>query len=341
MLRAEERILRIPRCALAASVSMMLATVLAMVLAATVALGAQTAGSSPPASSSSSKPAALAAARPAGKAFSSPDQAASALYDAARKGDENQIVAILGPGSRDIVFWTDSAADRKTQMDQFAKEYEQMHRLVREPDDETTLYVGAENWPLPVPLVEENGAWYFDTALGRREILYRRIGEDEARTIDMLHGIVDAEEEYHDQSPPPAGVAQYARLNSDSGQHDGLYWPGGENGQTSPLGPYVAQASYRRSDHQPYHGYYLRMLTGQGRDAQGGARQYVVDGKITGGFAFVAFPAEYRVSGVKTFIVNQDGTIFQKDLGPSTAKIAESMTTFDPDASWERVAATP
>lgn len=320
-----------------------LTAILSLVLAPMAPLQAQTAGSSQAASASnvSPKPTARPAAKPKGKAFSSPDQAASALYDAARKGDENQIVVILGPDSRDLVLWTDDDADRKADMNQFVKKYEEMHRLVREPDDEATLYIGAENWPLPIPIVEQNGAWVFDAALARREILYRRIGEDETATIDVLHGIVDAEEEYYNQFPPPGGVAQFAHLNSDPGQKDGLYWPGGEDGQTSPAGPHVAQASYRRPDHQPYHGYYLLMLTAQGPEARGGARKYVADGKMTGGFAFVAFPAEYRVSGVKTFIVSQDGRVFQKDLGPSTAKIAESTTTFNPDHSWERVSATP
>ncbi len=297
-----------------------------------VAIPAAAQTQNPSASTSNGRPAANAR----GKAFSSPQEAATALYGAARNDDENQLVAILGPGSREFVFWTNDADDRKANINEFVQKYEQMHRLVKEPDDETTLYVGAENWPLPIPLVEEHGVWFFNTALGGREILYRRIGEDEMRTIDGLHGIADAEQEYYDQSPPPGGVAQYARLNSDPGQHDGLYWPGGENGETSPIGPYIAQASFTRPDHQPYHGYYFRMLTGQGPAANGGKRKYEVDGKLTGGFAFVAFPAEYRVSGVKTFIVDQDGIIFQKDLGPATANIAAAMTTFNPDASWER-----
>jgi hypothetical protein len=193
----------------------------------------------------------------------------------------------------------------QVEREQFAQKYDQKHRLVREPDGETTLYVGAENWPLPIPLVQANGAWFFETSLGRQEILYRRIGENELNTIDVLHTIVEAQEEYYRQSAGDGDHAYAAHFNSSKGAHDGLYWPSANN--DSPLGPYLARASYNRSDRQPLHGYFFRILTEQGANARGGSRSYIANGKMTAGFAVVAFPAQYRVSGVKTFLVNQDG----------------------------------
>ncbi|HEV2383306.1 MAG TPA: DUF2950 family protein [Terriglobia bacterium] len=340
MSREAERVSLLPFCVMTAILS-------AMLIAMAVPAKGQSTASSQASSSSSwkaspqapSKPRARSAPGPRkGKTFSSAQQAAAALYEAARKHDENGIVVILGPESRDLIFWTNDVGDRTADIDQFVKKYEQMHRLVQEPDDETTLYVGAENWPLPIPLVEQDGVWSFDNSLGRKEILYRRIGENETSTLDVLRALVDAEQEYYDQSAAPGGTPQYAgRLNSDQGEHDGLYWPESNETGTSPVGPYVAQASYNRSDRKPFHGYYIRMLTGQGRDARGGAHKYRVDGRITGGFAFVAFPAEYRSSGVKTLIVNQDGIIYEKDLGPATTKIAAAMTVYNPDPSWKSV----
>jgi len=266
------------------------------------------------------------------KTFSSCQQAIQALYEAARNHDENALLAILGPSAHDIVIWTDNQAERHAQDDVFAKKYEQMHRLVKEPDNETTLYVGAENWPLPFPLVERNGSWFFESDLGAREILYRRIGENEMDAIDALHGIIAAENQFN------AETGAYAQhLNCSQGQHDGLFAAeNGNDADKNPLGPYVAEASYVRSDRTPFHGYYFLILTGQGPHAHGGARSYIVDGKMTGGFAVVAFPAAYRSSGVKTFIVNQHGMIHEKDLGPQTTQIASSQKAYDPDNTWTR-----
>lgn len=286
----------------------------------------------------SSKPAT--ASPPARKlrTFASAQQAADALYAAARKDDEGEIIAILGEDSKDIVVWTGDAALRKAEIEQFVKKYEQMHRLVLEPDREFTLYVGAENWPLPVPIYEKGGQWYFDASLARREILYRRIGENELDAIGVLHAMVDAENEYYSLSAEKGGIAQYARhFNSRPGTHDGLYWPSSGDASSSPVGPYIAEASFNRPDRIPFHGYYFRILDGQGASAFGGAKKYVLDGKMTGGFAFLAFPALYRSSGVKTFIVNRYGSVYEKDLGPSTAKIAASIALFNPDATWTKV----
>lgn len=275
------------------------------------------------------------------KTFSSVQEAAEALYTAAKNHDESTMLAILGPGAGDIVMWTDNATDRNAEDDRFVKKYEQMHRLVKEPDGETTLYVGAENWPLPIPVVESHGGWYFDCSLGRQEILYRRIGENEMNAIDSLNGLIDAENQYYANSAEAGanGVQQYAQhLTCNEGQHDGLFSPAaGNDMESNAIGPYLAQASYKRSDREPFHGYFFLILTGQGPQAHGGAHSYIVNGKMTGGFAAVAFPAVYRSSGVKTFIVNQHGMIYEKDLGPKTTEIASTMKAYDPDRTWTRV----
>jgi Protein of unknown function (DUF2950) len=271
------------------------------------------------------------------KTFSSPQDATAALYQAARNNDEDGMLVILGPGARDLILWTDNPADRKADTDFFADKYEQMHRLVKEPDDETTLYVGAENWPLPIPLIEKNGMWSFDASLGAQEIVYRRIGENEMNGMDVLRGLAEAENEFYDNEITGAPAEYAPRFNSDQGTHDGLYWPVSEKDTPSPVGHYVAEASYDHADHKPLHGYYFRLLMEQGPAAPGGARKYVVNNKMTGGFAFVAFPAEYRSSGVKTFIICHDGAVYEKDLGPNTVKIASSMTAYNPDSSWTRV----
>jgi hypothetical protein len=297
--------------------------------------------SSPAAQASTSRTASSQRSRAKRKTFPSAAAAADALYAAAKDHDENALLVILGPNSRDIVVWTDNSAERDAQDDQFATKYEQMHRLVKEPDNETTLYVGAENWPLPIPMIERDGAWYFDCSLGRREILYRRIGENEMNTIETLRGTVDAENQFYANSAGAGAnaVGEYAQHFTCSGdQHDGLFSPAnGGNDDSNAVGPYLAQASCERSDREPFHGYFFHILTAQGPHAYGGARNYIVDGKMTGGFAVVAFPAAYRSSGVKTFIVSQNGRIFSKDLGPRTTQIAEAMKDYDPDSSWTRV----
>jgi hypothetical protein len=271
------------------------------------------------------------------KTFSSPKDAAEALYQAARNNDEDGMLVILGPGAHDLVLWTDNAADRKADTDFFVKKYEQMHRLVKEPDQETTLYIGAENWPLPVPLIEKNGVWAFDAGLGQQEILYRRIGENEMNAMDVVKGLNEAEHEFFDNEISGTPAEYAPRFDSDQGTHDGLYWAVGGKEDPSPVGHYVAEANYDRADRKPLHGYYFRILMEQGPNAPGGARKYVVNNKMTGGFAFVAFPAEYRSSGVKTFLISHDGAVYEKDLGPNTVKIVAGMTAFNPDSTWARV----
>lgn len=272
------------------------------------------------------------------KTFSSPQDAANALYEAARKQDENLMQVILGPNANDVIMWTNDPAERKSDIDLFVQKYGQMHRLVNEPDNETTLYIGAENWPMPIPLVQRGKDWYFDADLGKQEIMYRRIGKNELESIDTLHSMVDAENDFYAQAANMPDGPQYAqKFDCAAGKRDGLYWPNGKNVDESPIGPYLAQASFSRQDHKPLRGYYFRILTEQGQKARGGARNYIVNGKMTGGFAFVAFPAEYRSSGVKTFIVSQNDVVYEKDLGPQTMDIAKNMTAFNPDSSWTTV----
>ena len=292
---------------------------------------AQQSPSSKSAPADTSKPAqASAQAKP--KMYSSPQEAADALYAAARSHDEDGLMLILGPSAKDVVVWTDDPEARMDEIDEFAQKYAQMHRFVKEPDNETTLYVGAENWPLPIPLVQKNRMWYFDCDLGRREIMFRRIGENEVDTIATMHALVDAENDFYSQN------SEYAnRLTSDAGKHDGLYWDGAKSMDDSPVGPFLAQASIERSDHKPLHGYFFKILASQGPGAPGGARNYVVDGKMTNGFAFIAIPAVYRSSGVETFLICQGGEVYEKDLGPATAQAAKTITSFNPDSTWTKI----
>ena len=207
-----------------------------------------------------------------------------------------------------------------------------MHRLVMEPNGKTMIYIGAENWPTPIPLVHKGDLWYFDTAAGKQEILYRRIGKNELAVIQVSRELVDAEKEYYSQPHDGDSGNQYARkLSSDPNKHDGLYWKTVSGEKESPIGPFVASAAT-----EPFQGYYFRVLTGQGEKVRGGARSYIVDGKMTRGFAFLAYPAQYRVSGVMTFIVDQDGIVYEKDLGTGTREIAKTLTRYDRDATWRK-----
>jgi len=269
------------------------------------------------------------------KAFSSPQDASNALVAAMQSNDEKMMLEVLGPEGKQIVSSGDETEDARSRAN-FVQRYLEMHRLVKEPDGTTTLYIGAKNWPTPIPLVKIGNSWYFDTEAGKREILFRRIGRNELSTIRVCQGLVAAEKEYHDTQGN--GYAQ--KIFSDEGQHDGLYWKASGGEPQSPIGPLVATAvaeGYapgRDSAPTPYRGYYFHILTRQGKHAAGGEKSYIVDGKMTGGFAFVAFPAQYRSSGVMTFIVGSDGVVYQKDLGKETSVIARAMKKYDPDASW-------
>ena len=266
------------------------------------------------------------------KTYASPEEASQALVAAAQKNDETAMLEILGPDGKKIVSSGDTAEDQQARAD-FVKNFQVMHRFVKEPDDSTTLYIGAENWPSPIPLMEKDGKWYFDTVSGRREILYRRIGKNELSAIRVCEELVAAQKEYFEHEGN-----QYAqKFMSADGKQDGLYWTSADQKSESPVGPLVANAgSDSASAAEPFRGYYFRILDAQGKDASGGAMSYEADGKMTKGFAFVAYPAVYRDSGVMTFIVGQDGVVYQKDLGKPTAARVKSMKDYDPDSTWKK-----
>jgi hypothetical protein len=274
--------------------------------------------------------------------FSSAHEATQALVTAMKNNDQQSLLKVLGPNAKSIVSSGDDAEDQSDR-DQFLKKYQQMHRLVMEPDGTTTLYIGAENWPTPIPLVHKGSSWYFDTAAGKQEILYRRVGKNELAVIQTCSGLVDAEKEYYSQPHDGTADRQYAqKFFSDPGKQNGLYWDTASGQTNSPIGPLVAVAATEDYPQppdrnlQPFQGYYFRILKAQGAKAAGGAHSYIADGKMTRGFTFVAYPAEYRSSGVMTFIVNQDGIVYEKDLGPSTAAMAKAISKYDPDSSWRK-----
>jgi hypothetical protein len=280
------------------------------------------------------------------QAFKTPDEAAAALVAAARAGDMKALVSVLGPDGRAIVSSGDEVADEATRQ-KFVAAYDAKHRITKEGDDKAIMIIGADDFPLPIPLARKGDTWRFDTAAGRDEILFRRIGANELSAIQACLAYVDAQNEYAEKDRTSAGVNTYAqRIISRPGKKDGLYWPSAQGEEESPLGELVAQATqqgYRAKGGEgrtPYHGYYFKILTQQGPAAAGGAFDYVVGGKMIGGFALVAYPAEYRNSGVQTFLVNHAGTVFQKDLGPDTARIAERMASFNPDQTWQKVSDT-
>ena len=277
------------------------------------------------------------------KTFASPGEAALALYTATKAYDGQTIMAILGTNSGDIIHTGDEVAD-KNMADNFVRRYEQMHRVVVEPDQTVTLYIGAENWPLPIPIVKNSsGAWYFDTESGKQEILQRRVGTNENDAIEVLYHLVEAQENYGSEVRQGETNKHYAlKFLSDDGKQNGLYWQTSDNDPPSPIGPLLVAAAsqgYREKQGQstPFHGYYYRMLTKQGAAGKGGALDYVVNGTLTRGFAFVAYPAEYRNSGVMTFIVNQSGIVYENDLGAQTSDLAAAMQEYNPGAGWKPV----
>lgn len=269
------------------------------------------------------------------KTFSSAEDASNALLTATQNNDEKLLIDILGRDAKRIVYSGDDTEDADDRAN-FVAKYQELHRLIREPDGTTTLYIGAENWPTPIPLVEKGHSWYFDTEAAKREILYRRIGENEASAIRVCQELVAAEQEYFSQHK------EFTRqIYSDAGQHNGLYWKAEDGLSQSPIGPLVASAvtegygTGRNDTPIPYRGYYYHILI-QGRNGPGAAKSYIVDGKMTQGFAFVAYPAQYRSSGVMTFIVDQDGVVYQKDLGKQTASLAKAMKIYSPNPAWQR-----
>jgi hypothetical protein len=275
-------------------------------------------------------------------AFDTPEAAAAALVTALEKGDLATAGALLGAGAEELLDSGDQVADEADRAG-FVAAYREKNAIVEDGSDRRTLVIGANDWPMPVPLVRADGRWKFDGEAGIDEMIYRRVGANELGAIDVMYGYVNAQIEYASEGRDgdPAGI--YAlKLLSDPGQQNGLYWETAEGEPPSPAGPFVASAAaegYRAStERQPYHGYYYRMLYAQGENANGGARDYFRDGLLTEGFAMIAWPADYGSSGVQTFIVNQDGVVFQKDLGEDTATVVEAIKTFDPDSSWTAIA---
>ena len=277
------------------------------------------------------------------KTFSSPGDAVLALYNAAKANDAQALNAIFGSNAQKILHTGDDVAD-KNAVSSFVPRYDQMHRVVIEPDGTATLYVGAENWPAPIPIVKNSsGQWYFDTEAGVKEILYRRVGTNENDAIDTLHTLVEAQCEYASTARDGDKTKHYAlKFISTEGKQDGLHWKTDDNQAPSPIGPLIADAAgqgyeVRQGKGTPFHGYYFRMLTKQGPAAKGGARDYLVNGQLAHGFAFVAYPAEYRNSGVMTFIVNQNGVVYERDLGTDTGKIGSEMSEYNPDPTWRPI----
>lgn len=280
------------------------------------------------------------------KTFSTPDEALSALVAAATNHDTNSMHAIFGPEGHQLV--SPDAVQRTNDYRVFVQRLKEKTRLSTNSDSSLTLELGADGWPFPIPLVkQQDGQWYFDTVAGKAEILNRRIGMNELGAISVSRAFVDAQREYASQDRMGDGVLAYAKfLHSTPGTHDGLFWPAKPGEPLSPLGPLVAAArveGYHRTatmlndEKAPYHGYYFKILTRQGKDAPGGKYDYIINGRMIAGFAMVAWPAEWGNTGIMTFIVNQQGKVYQRNLGKNTAKLAAAMKDFDPNEQWTAV----
>jgi hypothetical protein len=285
------------------------------------------------------------AQEPNQQGFRSPEEASGALFAAVQQADNRALLEILGAAGKDLISSGDPAEDMK-ERERFVAKYEQMHRITKKRSGVMILYVGAENWPLPIPLVERNNVWYFDTDMGKGEILARRVGGNELATIGVCYQLGSAQEQHY--ATADNGEHRYAlKFISDNHRRNGLFSSDPGERSAAPLDPLIASAGVENAttgvdaaeprQALPFNGYYFRILTAQGNNAEGGAKSYIANGKMSGGFAFIAYPAVYRVSGVMTFIVNHNGIVHQKDLGPNTVKIASAMTEYDPDSSWQRV----
>jgi hypothetical protein len=277
------------------------------------------------------------------RTFASPAEAGSALFEAAKAADRDKLLAIFGPEAKDVLLSGDPVQD-KNNRENFVAAYSRMNRWSTSKSGDQILYIGADNFPFPIPLKKDAaGKWYFDTAAGKEEVLARRIGNNELVAINVLGDIADAQDIYFSQAH--GGAKQYAqKFVSDPGQQNGLYWEAAEGQPQSPLGPLgdVAKAlGYSRSEKpQPFNGYYYRMLTKQGAAAKGGARDFMKDGKLTGGFAVVAYPAKYGDSGIMSFMVDPEGVVYQKDLGEKTGDTAVAMAEFNPEG-WAALTVEP
>lgn len=277
--------------------------------------------------------------------FPSPDKAVEALVAATKADDLKNMLAILGPGSKDVISSGDSVADNAGR-DKFVAAYEQKHSLEAKTAGTMILHIGADDWSMPIPIVKKGNSWRFDLGKGKKEILKRRIGRNELHVIDVIDAYVDAQHEYASKDCRGGGKVEFAqRFISSPGSRDGLYWEAGDGEEQSPLGPLIAQAAKEgyaaEGNLSPFHGYIFKILKGQGTYANGGSYDYVVKDKMILGFALVAYPAEYGNSGVMTFVVNQEGIIFEKNLGKNTRNLAEAIKLYNPNKSWKKVKETP
>ena len=285
-------------------------------------------------------PAAPAAATPTTQAFPTPEAAADALTEAVRKNDRAALAKLWGTDWRELVPGSDEAVEQRRKA--YVAAWDEAHKIVLSGDAKATIEVGKNGWTLPVPLVKQGSEWRFDMAAGVKEMVLRRIGHDEAAVVQTLLAIVDAQFDYAALDPMNTGAPAYARrLLSSPGRKDGLYWQTKPGEPQSPLGPAVAQAQADGQSPDGHYGYYFRLLYGQGPEAVRGARDYLVKGRMIGGFGVIAWPVRYGDTGVMTFIVNQDGIVYQQDLGPDTAQKAAGILTFNPDKGWAKADMTP
>jgi hypothetical protein len=275
------------------------------------------------------------------KTFSSSMEAVKNLMDAARSGDPAQLIPIIGPQAADLVSSGDLGAAKQV-LANFVKAYDQKHAISAEAQGFEFLQVGTGDWPFPFPIVRDGKTWYFDVDRGNEEILDRRVGRNELGAIAVCEGYLQSQKDYSSKGHDGNSSGIYGQqFNSDPGKQNGLYWPVSKGESESPMGPLVASAASEKSlqqsggDALPYYGYFYKILVAQGPDAEGGAKSYLVDGKLTGGFALIAYPAQYGSSGVMTFIVNQDGIVYQQDLGEQTTDTASKITAYNPDDSWQ------
>lgn len=287
--------------------------------------------------------AAWAAGGPPQTTFKTPELAAKALADACRADDLKALDAMLGPDGKDLVSSGDELLDKTSRQD-YAKACDEMMKVLKSGPSAMVVQVGKENWPMPIPIVRDGKSWRFDTAAGKEEILNRRIGDDELSAIQVCKAYVEAQHEYHAADRDADDVLEYAqRIASTPGQQDGLFWSQAEGEEQSPMGPLAAQAAQEgykpktaAGEPAPYHGYYYRVLTGQGANAPGGEYSYVINGNMVAGFALLAWPAQYGSTGIMTFQVGPSGVIYEKDLGEKTADVAQAVTKFDPDKTWKK-----
>lgn len=282
------------------------------------------------------------AAGKAQQSFNSPEEATDALVVAVTKGDKNDLLGVLGKQGEKLINSGDAVAD-KLGREKFIAKYQEAHKIVNQDDTKAMLYIGEDEWPFLIPIVKQESSWKFDAQEGEQEFLNRRIGKNELDTIQAVLAFADAQREYYLEDRDGDGVLEYAtKFRSSKGKKDGLYWPTKEGEQESPLGPLVAGArtegyTVKKGEKTPYHGYYYKILNGQGEGASGGAYSYMAKGQMIGGFALIAFPARYGVSGVKSFLINHEGVVYETDMGPNTSRIAEKMTRFNPDSNTQMV----